>query len=364
MKRFFTLSLLCMLLANAAYAQTDRKKLNKGIDAAVEKAVREHNANQKKTAEKARRKEREKQLRHEQQRKQHEANFNRQMNNLNSVSANDYMKGPQQKDGSNGFQATTYKAEGTPKAPVASKRKDMNNRQTNGNGGNRLGNIGAQINSGGNYTGDRYNIKPAGFGNRQHQRTQVKKSTNEYRTLYTMRQPKGTPNGRPSVTTLQRQSTTPKVSVKPLAQQKGQNVQKTQAQQHSPTQNKVAWMENGKFVLDTSKPITIKTQSSSSADLKSVDTRRIDYATEIKNITVYNIPNEAYNLSDKDNKKITANIKIANDERTEASQGQKMTQDVMSGFSSFENRKKWEDIYSYGYHKTITTSRTVTKKRK
>lgn len=139
-----------------------------------------------------------------------------------------------------------------------------------------------------------------------------------------------------------------------------------QVQQQKTVQKEVAWMENGKLVLDTSKgPIYSNLQQSySSPDLARVDTRRIDYSTEIGNTTVYNLPEEAYNLSDRNNKITSANVRQrSNDTRTEAEQYKKMRQDAMSGFSSFDNRQKWENIYDYGYHRTITTSRKVTKKR-
>lgn len=251
------------------------------------------------------------------------------MNNLNSVSADDYMTGPRQQTGTKGFQATTYKQGESPTTPVANKRKTTNPRQTSNNNGSnsiRSRNTGALINSGGNYTGDRYNIKQAGFGNTQ-QQAQVRKSANEYRNQYTMRQQKGKPNGKPIVTNLRQQQTAPKISVQ---------------------------------TVQASKPINIKPQSSSSSDLKPVDTRKIDYATEIHNITVYNIPDEAYHLSDRDNK---IQSTYAGPGRTTLQQAQLMNKDRMNGFSSFNNRQKWEDIYSYEYYKTVKTSRTVTKKR-
>jgi len=369
MKRYIFLSVLCMFFANAMYAQ-----LTKSQEGYLERKIAEAEAKQKKSVEaekeKEREKERKKEQRHEQQRRQHEAQFNRQMNNLNSVSAEDYMTGQKQQTGGKGFQATTSKQGGSPTTPVANKRKTTNLSQTrnnNGSNSNRSRNTGSLINSGGNYTGDRYAIKPAGFGNTQ-QQAQVRKSANEYRYQYTMRQPKGKPNGNPVVTNLRRQQTAPKVSVQSYQasnQQNPQHVGNVQAQQQKPVQKKV-WMENGKLVLDTSKgPIYSNLQQSySSPDLARVDTRRIDYSTEIGNTTVYNLPEEAYHLSDRNNKITSANVKqIANDEKTQASLYQKMRQDALDGFSSFENRQKWEDIYDFGYHRTVTTSRTVTKKR-
>ena len=56
MKLFITLSLLCMVFTNAMYAQprtTDLKALNKRVENAVMKKVREAEANQKKAAEEA-----------------------------------------------------------------------------------------------------------------------------------------------------------------------------------------------------------------------------------------------------------------------------------------------------------------------
>lgn len=370
MKRLIIISVMSIAFSNAMYAQ-----LTKSQEGYLERKIAEAEAKQKKAAEEAREKEREKERkkeqRHEQQRREHEAQFNRQINNLNSVSAEDYMTGPKQQTGGKGFQATTSKQGGSPTTPVANKRKTTNLSQTrnnNGSNSNRSRNTGSLINSGGNYTGDRYAIKPAGFGNTQ-QQAQVRKSANEYRNQYTTRQPKGKPNGNPVVTNLRRQQTAPKVSVQSYQasnQQNPQHVGNVQAQQQKPVQKKVAWMENGKLVLDTSKgPIYSNLQQSySSPDLARVDTRRIDYATEIHNITVYNLPEEAYHLSDRNNKITSANVRQrSNDTRTEAEQYKKMRQDALDGFSSFDNRQKWEDIYDYGYHKTVTTSRTVTKKR-
>lgn len=364
MRRNVLILLLCIFSANVMYAQTDTRRLNRGLEDAVEKAVREHEAKQKKAIEEARRKEREKAQRHEQQRRQHEAQFNRQMDNLNSVSAEDYMTGPKQQTGEKGLQATTYRAEENAKTPVATPRNNPNSRQSSNiisNSANR-NNYGTPSYSGLNYSGDRYDLKRAGFENTR-QQPKARKPASEYRSQYTSRQPKSNSNNK-TITTIQHQQTPTRVSVQPLKQQKKQQISNGQAKQQPPIQQKVAWVENGKIVLDTSKPINMKPQSSSSTDLKKVDTRKIDYATKIHNTTVYNLPEEAYNLSDRDNKRVSTNVKQrANDDRTESEQYKRMKEDLANGFSSFGNRKKWENIYDYGYHKTVTTSRTVTKKR-
>lgn len=379
MRRFVFLSLLCIFFTNAMYAQTDIRRISKGVEDAAEKALREYEAKQKKAAEEAKRKEREKAQRHEQQRRQHEVQFNRQMNNLNSVSVEDYMTGPKQQAEGKGFQPTTYKAEGNQTAPVATPRKNLNNRQmSNNNGSNRSRNTGALINSGGNYTGDRYNIKPAGYGINQQNRQQTRVSANQIRGKY---KPNRTMNQ--GIVNISRANIRPKTSVlrpqqqnniknegkaqtqKTLAQPKNeQNTNNMQIQQ-KPVQKKV-WMENGKLVLDPSQGSIQSSlqESNSSPDLKNVDITKPKYATNVKKITAYDIPHEAYSLSDRNKKIISANVRPrTNNTRTEASQYQKMRQDAMDGFSSFDNRQKWEDIYGYEYYKTVKTSRTVTKKR-
>lgn len=368
MKKVVFLSVLSILVTNAMYAQ-----LTKSQEGYLERKIAEAEAKHKKSVEAEKKKERETEQRHEQQRIQHEAQFNRQMNNLNSVTAEDFLNTPQQQTGVKGFQATTYKAEGNLKAPVSTPRKNAKNHQTSNNGGRN--NFGTPSYSGNNYSGDRYDFKHAGFGNTQQNRQQVRVPASQIRGKY---KPRRTMNQ--SVVNLQNTTQKPKVKVQGSQQQRNvvqspqqprsvqgaEKVHTSQKQQVTGTSvnNKIAWMENGKIVLDTSKPIYRYPQSSSSSDLKPVDTRRIDYATKIHNITVYNLPEEAYNLSDRNNKITSANVRQrSNDTRTEAEQYKKMRQDAMSGFSSFDNRQKWEDIYDFGYHRTVTTSRTVTKKR-
>lgn len=362
MKRFFLLSLLGIALTNVTYAQ-----LTSSQESYLERKILEAEAKQKKTAEEAKRKEREKEQRHEQQRKQHEANFNRQMNNLNSVSAEDFLNRSHQQNASQqqenfNTQVNRFRDNQQTQNIVATQNKENINRSKGANyeNGSKIGTHGK---IGENYTADRYEYKRAGFVNTQ-QRPQARVPVNEYRSRYSTRQPIGNTSGKPAITNLHRPNTSPRVSSPTSKSQKSQNVGKVQTQQKRSIQNKVAWKENGKLVIDSSKPVYTKTMSSSSSDLKPVDAKRIDYATEIKNITVYNVPQDAYSLSDNDNKITSANVKPrTNETRTEATQYQKMRQDALDGFSSFDNRQKWEDIYGYGYHKTVTTSRTVVRKR-
>lgn len=365
-----------MLFTNALYAQTNRKRLNNGIDAAVEKAVREHNAKQKK-AEEAKRKEREREQRQEQQRRQHEANFNRQIENLNSVSADDYITGPRQQTGTEEFQATTYKEEEPTKAPVATPRKNTNNRQASSNN-SRSGrsNFGTPSYSGNNYPDDRYTNKPAGFGNTQKNRQQARVPASQIRGQY---KPRRTMNQR--VVNINNANIKPKTYIprpqqqnniqnggnartrETLTQQRNvQNTNNMQIQQKR-VQKKKAWIENGKLVLDPSQgPIhSSLQQSNSSSDLKTVDITKPEQATKVKEITAYDIPHEAYYLSG-GNKKIISTY--AGSGRTIDQQAQLMNKDRMNGMKSFENPKEWENIYGVYNAGRVKTSSTVTVTKK
>lgn len=354
--------LLCALLADVAYAQTDMRRVKRGVEAAVEKAMREHNAKQKKAKEEAERKEREKARRHEQQRRQHEANYNRQINNLNQVSAEDFLNTPRQQGSTN---TAINGASKNQQVPVTAQRKTNTNinRPTGTNYGNS-GRIGTPSYSGNDYTGDRYNFKRAGFNNTQ-PHEQVRVPANQYRQKY----PSQRPVGNQKVISMRSTKASSKVSIHTSAQQghvqSARQVQTLPRPQTS-VQRKVAWVENGKVHLDTSRPIVIKSQPAFSADLSPVDTRKIDYATKVNNITVYTFPDEAYQLSDRDNKITSRNVKgLANDERTQAKQMQLMREDAMNGFSSIENRQKWEYIYGYVYVGEIKIpSRSATQKRR
>ena len=135
------LILLYVLFTNVIYAQTDMGRVNRGLEAAVDKAVKEHNAKQKKAKEEAERKEREKARRHEQQRRQHEANYNRQMENLNQVRAEDFLNNPQQQKANFGTKVKKFRGQKT--TNVVATPKKNNGNLANGNPfGNSSGSLG------------------------------------------------------------------------------------------------------------------------------------------------------------------------------------------------------------------------------
>ena len=359
MKRFVLLLVLCMFITNATYAQ-----LTKSQEGYLERQVNEALAKDKKAKEEKMRKELEMEQRHEQLRREQEENFNRQMNNLNQYNADDFLNMPQQQGI---FRTTANGTSGSPNVPITAQPRN-GNIQTDANNRNYV--IGTPSYSGNNYTGDRYNLRPAGFDNRS-QRQQVRVPAHQIRGQYkpakTMRQ---------GVVNIRHQDASPRVTVQtPLQQPNMQNVGNVQTQQRpvrqqAPVQEKVAWVKNGKIVLDPSKPIYMKPQSPSSADLTPVGMSRIDYATEIRNITVYNVPQEAYNLSDRDNKTtVSANVrKQMNVQRESGLTTNELArlarEDAASGFESINNPAKWANIYGRVDSGTMTVpSRIAIQKR-
>ncbi|MBR6121190.1 MAG: hypothetical protein IKQ05_02210 [Prevotella sp.] len=368
--------LLCIFFTNVINAQTtNMKRVYKGVDAAYEKALKNH---QKKLEA-----ERERIQKEEMRKKKNEydakTRISTDIQNLDNVDATQFMSEPLNKTkGENSStktsnQATTYtpdNREEQKRKVVTNENKNKVNRPENSPYGNS-GKIGSPSYSGRNYTGNRYDNKRAGFENTQ---THVRVSANHIRGQY-----KSNRNMRQGVVNLQRTNAVPKAKVQTRQQrnttqssQQQKSVQTTkkakdQQKQQSPVQReKVAWVEGGVKHLDTSKPIYITLQqNNSSSDLATVDSRRIDYATEIGNITVYNMPNEAPSMSDRDNKRPSGSVKgLAHDERTQAQQAQLYAKDVANGMSSFDNRKKWEYIYDYGYDRNVKTpARQATKKR-
>ena len=378
--------LLCVLFADAVYAQSHEEKMRRihnGLEAAVDKAMREHEAKAKKEREAKERKEREERIkterRHEQQRRQHEANFNRQMENLNQVSAEDFLNSPQQHEG--GFSTKVKKFRENQQTPtVVATPKKENVKRANGDPFANSGRIGSTSWSGNNYRGNLYDNKRAGFGNTQ-QRQQTRVPANQIRGQYK-------PNRKMNqgVVNLLRTNTMPKAKVQRTLQQGNitqnsqqqksfQTTKKVQVQQKQqpPIREELVWVdhngnlrrENGNIQNGPSKsPVVLYIQqSSSSPDLAKVDTRRIDYATKANNITIYNMPNEAPYLSDRDNKRPAKSGK-GTGTKTDYELQQQMRKDMMSGMSSFDNRQKWERTYDYEPVGPVKTpARQVTKKR-
>ena len=389
--------ILCVLFADAVYAQSHEEKMRRirnGVEAAVAKAE----AKAKKEREAKERKEREERIkterRHEQQRRQHEANFNRQMENLNLVSAEDFLNSPQQHEG--GFSTKVKKFMENQQTPtVVATPKKENTKRANGDPFANSGRIGSASWSGNNYRGNLYDNKRAGFGNTQ-QRQQARVPANQIRGQYKPNQ-----NMRQGVVNLQRTNAVPKAKMQRTqpqivgqASQRQRSIQttkKVQAQQKKqpPIREELVWVdhngnlrrENGNIQNGPSKsPVVLYIQqSSSSPDLAKVDTKRIDYATKANNITIYNMPNEAPRppkaptspdikneapyLSDRDNKKLSKSIN-GTDTKTAFELQQMHKKDMMSGMSSFDNRQKWQRTYDYEPIGSVKTpARQVTKKR-
>lgn len=381
--------LLCVMFADAVYAQ-----LSKSQEGYIEKKVAEAEAKAKKEKEAKELKEREERIkterRHEEQSRQHETTYNRQMENLNKVKAEDFLNNPQHQEGSFSSKVKKFR-EGQQTTNVVATPKKEGANQSGGNPFGNSGRIGSPSYSGLNYTGNRYDINRAGYENTK-QQPQSRVPAYQIRGQY-----KPNRNMRQGVVNLQRTNvmSKPKVQVPPqhnnIAQRPQQqrdahsarSVQTQQKQQPPVQQQKTRFNENGKLIIDPSKgsiSVTLQ-QNNSSTDLAKVDTRKIDYATKYNNITVYNvsddssrplkatsspaIKSEASYLSDGDNKRPSGSLKgLAHDERTQEQQAQLMREDMMNGFSSFDNRKKWEYIYDYGYVRTVKTSaHQVTKRR-
>lgn len=388
--------ILCVLFADAVNAQSHEEKMRR-IHNGLEVAVAKAEAKAKKEREAKERKEREERIkterRHEEQRRQHEANYNKQMNNLNQVSAEDFLNSPQQHEG--GFSTKVKKFRENQQTPtVVATPKKENTKRANGDPFANSGRIGSASWSGNNYRGNLYDDKRAGFGNTQ-QRQQARVPANQIRGQYKPNQ-----NMRQGVVNLQRTNAVPKTNVQSPQQQRNiaqssqqqksvQTTKKAQQKQQPPVREELVWVdhngnlrrENGNIQNGPSKsPVILYIQqSSSSPDLAKVDTRRIDYATKVNNITIYKMPNEATRLpkaptspdikneapylSDRDNKKSSKSIN-GTDTKTAFELQQMHKKDMMSGMSSFDNRQKWQRTYDYEPVGPVKTpARQVTKKR-
>ena len=167
MKRIILIALMGFVFTNTMSAQTNTKKIERGVEAGVEKALRKYEAEQKKAAEEARGKEREKEQRHGQLRTQQANKLNNSLNNLNQVSAEDYISNSPRQP-SRSINTKGNQVGGTQKTTtVVATPKTANNIRSRGTAFSNSGNIGTPSYSGNNYTGDRYKLKPAGFGNTQ-----------------------------------------------------------------------------------------------------------------------------------------------------------------------------------------------------
>lgn len=305
--------------------------------------------------------------------RQYDNNFQRQMNSLNQTTAEDYMNPPLTKVNEFG------EIQQTPTV-VATPRK-VNNTYSKGPFGNS-GIIGTPSYSGNNYTGDRYNLKPAGFSNTQQQayvRKYAEQIRGQYKPSRTMNQ--GVINTRqthtPSRASMQRSpqhENTPNVG---LAQ-----AQRTQKKQQASNQQRIAQnivstqMPQKREVpvreqtganrivnIDSSNGLFPNTrQDKSSSDLRPVDILKPDGAKGRKaKYTAYNIPNEARHLSDTDNKTLST---YTGSGRTMTQQYSLMNKDRMNGFASFDNPREWNYIYGvYDAGKVKTSSRVVTQTR-
>lgn len=346
------------------YAQprtTDTGALGK----AVERAVLEAEAKQRRAAEEARRKEQKKEQRHEQQRRQHEAQYTRQMNNLNSVSAGDYMTGPRQQYGTQRFHATTHHAAGGQTPPVTTQRKN-GSRQVSGNNGSSSGrsNFGTYSYSGNNYTGDRYNIRPAGFDDTR-QLQQVRKPAEQIRGQYKP----GRTMSQGVISTRQTNIPT-RVSVhRSPRQNNNQNAGSVQAPRTSKSQQALRQQRTAQSVagaqtpqkrqipvgeqvgtgrivnIDPSKGLVPNTgQDNSSPDLTPVEIPNSPGSRNRGKMQAFALPqNEAPYLSDRD---IIINAKKIGSGRTDLQQFHMHHKDLMNGMRSFENQEEWDYIYN------------------
>ena len=384
--------IIYFMFVHVAYAQLTNSQVGY-----LEKKVAEAEAKAKKEQEAKKRKERKERIkterRHEQQRRQHEANYNRQMINLNQVSASDFINSPQLQEGSYNTKVKKFREDQQNTNVPISKEDRVN--QLDGDPFGNSDKIGTPSYSGLNYTGNRYNNDCSGFDNIK---PQIKIPTTQIRGKY-----KPNRNMRQGVTNLQRTNTVPKVhgssqkrniAQRPQKQRDTQDIRNVQAQQKQqiPVREKLVWIDyNGNLQSEneiiknssSKKPVYLYIQqTSSSPDLAKVDTRRIDYATKVNNITIYNMPdensnlqkiptsseinNEASYLSDKDNKIITKSPKVTVT-KTDYKLQQMAKKDMMNGMGSFDNRQKWERIYDYEPVESGLVkipARSVTKKNK
>lgn len=369
MKRRLIISLLSLLSFTTSFSQIYKTK--EYIEA-VKATDREYN--RQKAAEKAAEKDREQQERHEQQRIRHDAKFTQQMNKLNGISAGDYLNSPpiQETGQKSSIKSKSANSSVNKRTTVVASSSNENDNRKSNNPFANSGKIGTQSKSDNNYTGDRYSNKHSTLGTTRRQ-LQIRKTADEYRKQYPTAQPRNKKIEKQGVMRVHTPSTKPRVDNKVLQQAKNSQKQITQPfvnkqaatyQQETSERKVVQTSKSGKLIINDPQKVVMIQQEYSSSDLAPVDTRRIDYATEIKNINVYSLPNEAQNLYDNNNNKLPNKVPLAKDEITEETRTKMMKEDVANGFASFDNRRMWEYIYDYEYNRTIKIPSSTVKKTK
>lgn len=377
MKRLFLLLILSILSFNIVNAQFDKAKLEKKIEEAVAKDKAEKEAKAAKEAsDRARR---------EQFRTQQVTKFNNIMNNLNQKSAEDYINNPH---GLNINTNNNKNAEVQQAPTIVATPKTTKSNRSQGPFANS-GKIGTPSFSGDNYTGDRYNLKPAGFVGTQQQKQQPqyqkpRMSSNEMRSRFTK-------PGRtmyPMINTRQA-NTLAKASMYSDSQQSNntQNIGKAQTPQGVKTQKApnrkksapstiTAQVPQKKkepvreqvginsIVIDNSKGLHPNTgQDNSSPDLAVPDIAKRKDATKAYKMQPSS-HSQAHYLSDRDNKRPSGVVKLANGYRTLDEEAHMARKDAANGFGSFDNPREWDYIYNVEHIGNVkTSSRSVTSKR-
>lgn len=380
------------VFTNVAYTQSKKERIEKGVTDAVNKALAKESKNKaeqtKQRTEQAKTNQQTRQLQN-----QYDRNFQKQMTSLNQTTAEDYMSPP--------LQGNNYKEEDNKFAEdqqmptaVATPPKTISSRSQGPFANSGI--IGTPSYSGNNYTGDRYKLKPAGFGNTQQQQYQQQQRAripaSQIRDKF--KKPERTMHQSvintkqaniPTRASFQRPPQQDNLqNVAPVQAQRIQGTQKTtqasyqqkttpnsatsQMQQKRPVPVREAretkvWIDvNGKHV-DTSNGSIYPTtgRDNSSADLAPVEILNPN-GTKRAKINAYNIPNEARHLSDTDNKILPT---YTGSGRTTMQQHQLMKKDLMNGMRSFDNPREWDYIYGvYNAGKVKLPSYTATSKNK
>lgn len=400
--RYLILSVLMFFLCSTVV--NAQSSLERNLEKVVMKKVEEYKREQ------AAKKHQEQQK--EQLGRQIKIDSQKNLNSLNQTKAENYLNPPQhQKSMQNATEQPghNFNSKGinnngeTRQIPsVVATPKMAKTNHSKGTAFGNSGNIGTPTYSGNNYTGDRYNLKPAGFSNIQQPRKTSEQIRGQYKPSRTMNQ---------GVINTQQTHTPSRASMQRSPQQDNtQNVESVQAQktrgthktQQASNQQRIAQKTRGTQKMQQASNQQRTEQNIASTQMpqkKEVPIREHVGANRIVNInpsqgphpntgrdnsspdfrpaeipnpnggmgtkakyTAYKIQNEAYNLSDRDNKTPSKYTGLG---RTEMQQYQMGSKDMMNGFASFDNPRKWDYIYNVEFAGTVRIpSRTAKSIRK
>ena len=418
--RKFIFTFLCCAFICDSYAQSKLSEVK--VDPNLEKTIMnfvEADAARRKAEQQ---KQQQTEERHDTQRREQTHQFNKKMEHLNNTTAENYFNGPSTGQQTNTNQQTSF---------TATKYQDIQNEDVKKNVtvATRIkaqdsekertqtpkDQAGEGMSSKQNETMMQGYEKWKKEGNLQAKefktknRNRLEKPKRIMNPKFTNYQAKG-PNGKPTAINTQQTNAQPRVKIpnpsksapanSPLPpknngnaasssnqkinpQNNNQASASTNAtkQQGTPQQSKGVYYENGKLIIDNSRPIYVAQESSSSSDLGRVEiptlkTQKIqekdpNLYPKIKNPETKN-KTKATPIVDK-NGLYDANNKILYSEarkkgniegRTTLEQAQEMQKDMMGGMTSFSNPIVWERIYGVeSPQKTkLSPKKTVTSK--